>query len=1251
MNKYLIQVYILITSTIICFSSPQNCSFSKTISKNITVSNTCTAYDNVTIGLIASSDIIQFEIVSYANIQMNGNVTCVGNGSVVQYVNSNLNLTQKTCFYNSSKMIMSENSQLTTSKETLYFHLSQLIMKDNATMFLNGDFAIYNNVVFVMHQNSFIKTKNNFYINDASEFIMNDNSMINSTSNFYIYSNLIMNSYSKINGVAFLHLYKSHITLNNNSEINILSFQAEIIKSYLTLNDHSEMNFASYEVGNEKSYITLNDFSKSKFKRFYVHKGGVITLNGMTDTAQMTTKSLQIGSCFLNCGIFDSNIYTSVLNVTGKSFISVDTKFIFVKSTLIINNRDIRDLPVVFYSGSNPLNITNSTIKSQNDFDVICSQTAITNTTLAGIKLLLGGKLLRYGTSNKFFCHVEGVTNKIMKYSEPYCPCGGTEDWYITPLPNVTSLYVEINPTKTITKPRFKTNDKFSSESVSIGNTQISLYKTDNLVLGISTPKTVGINLVTLTKTVLFVSETKLTIESAQFNAAINTKNGIKILEVVLRCTNGIYNKTSQRCEDPTICDDINCKYCPYNKNSCISCKNQFANVNSKCEQITNCQLLISNRCLKCANKFLLQGGLCVSDEICLLEQIDGKCQICNTNNGYINNNGKCVKSETNSEVITNYNIVSCNKGFVSNTTNCLKCNEFYTNSEICENGKATKCDNLSEMNTNGICENKECVIPNDQNGRCTTTIDNCKYLSNGKCNECESSYILNKNKCNNNKEQNCIVQNNFGCLKCDEDYYFDESTKQCESCDSNCLTCFETSTKCLSCSQNTYLSIYKCNTNEDLNLTCDRYASFGSGCVVCKDGYYRVGLDCFECDLKCGKCLNTNSCLTCNSTNYKTTGGDCLPQSDIVGCAVNVTQSGCSKCQDGYYTVNTNECQKCDDNCNTCTLTSNKCTSCVDSLVLLANGSCVGVSQISKCQEITHSKCSKCLFWYSPNKDGTMCRSQTVWWVILIVVMFVLIVLFVLIVTIVIVTKIILNKAHTHKIEKTTTLFAMNKSNINFVPLQGGVCVSSNVIDLNSDIEQIEVNEETRQVLCVGNTNKTATKIQFTIASNITKFTIRVDPEVVTLKSNFACEFSVFVKPLCSCKINNTIQIISKNLKTNKEKYNEISLVGVTQQSTRIDYDELTEDKKLGEGSFGVVFKGSFRGNVVAIKKMKTVFDDNKLMDEFENEVSMLDKFRCEYIVHFYGAVFIPSNVCMLTEFAQYGSLQDLMKHKTSDD
>ena len=112
--------------------------------------------------------------------------------------------------------------------------------------------------------------------------------------------------------------------------------------------------------------------------------------------------------------------------------------------------------------------------------------------------------------------------------------------------------------------------------------------------------------------------------------------------------------------------------------------------------------------------------------------------------------------------------------------------------------------------------------------------------------------------------------------------------------------------------------------------------------------------------------------------------------------------------------------------------------------------------------------------------------------------------------------------------------------------------------------------------------------------------------------------------------------------------KHTNIQINAKTIQSTRLDYQEIEEEKKLGEGSFGIVFLGSYRGNKVAIKKMKQITDENEgnsMMEEFENEVAMLDKFRCDYIVHFYGAVFIPKKICMVTEFAQYGSLKDLMK------
>ncbi|ELP86770.1 serine/threonine protein kinase MST4, putative [Entamoeba invadens IP1] len=55
--------------------------------------------------------------------------------------------------------------------------------------------------------------------------------------------------------------------------------------------------------------------------------------------------------------------------------------------------------------------------------------------------------------------------------------------------------------------------------------------------------------------------------------------------------------------------------------------------------------------------------------------------------------------------------------------------------------------------------------------------------------------------------------------------------------------------------------------------------------------------------------------------------------------------------------------------------------------------------------------------------------------------------------------------------------------------------------------------------------------------------------------------------------------------------------------------------------------------------------------IDELEKEVNMLDKFRSKYMAHLYGAMFITNKVCVVTELAQYGSLQDLIKHKMNDE
>ena len=86
---------------------------------------------------------------------------------------------------------------------------------------------------------------------------------------------------------------------------------------------------------------------------------------------------------------------------------------------------------------------------------------------------------------------------------------------------------------------------------------------------------------------------------------------------------------------------------------------------------------------------------------------------------------------------------------------------------------------------------------------------------------------------------------------------------------------------------------------------------------------------------------------------------------------------------------------------------------------------------------------------------------------------------------------------------------------------------------------------------------------------------------------------------------------------------------------------------RSRGEGIFGVVFKRTFRGNEVDIKKMKDVGVSADSIVTFAKEVGTLDKFRCEQIVHFYGACTIRNRIVMVTEYAPCGSLRDYIKKR----
>ena len=66
-------------------------------------------------------------------------------------------------------------------------------------------------------------------------------------------------------------------------------------------------------------------------------------------------------------------------------------------------------------------------------------------------------------------------------------------------------------------------------------------------------------------------------------------------------------------------------------------------------------------------------------------------------------------------------------------------------------------------------------------------------------------------------------------------------------------------------------------------------------------------------------------------------------------------------------------------------------------------------------------------------------------------------------------------------------------------------------------------------------------------------------------------------------------------------------------------------------------------------LENLENEGDQKKLIEEFDKKVSMLDKFRSIYVINFVGAVYIPNKIAIVTEFAEFGSIQDLM-HKRKD-
>jgi len=110
-------------------------------------------------------------------------------------------------------------------------------------------------------------------------------------------------------------------------------------------------------------------------------------------------------------------------------------------------------------------------------------------------------------------------------------------------------------------------------------------------------------------------------------------------------------------------------------------------------------------------------------------------------------------------------------------------------------------------------------------------------------------------------------------------------------------------------------------------------------------------------------------------------------------------------------------------------------------------------------------------------------------------------------------------------------------------------------------------------------------------------------------------------------------------------------STIRTANDAWRIKARDVTLGKKLGQGAFGIVWKGKWHSTTVAVKQLKL---DNtggeeahsKAMAEFANEIGrMASMQQHEHVVRLFGVTTLDNgNMAAVVEYCSHGSVFDVV-------
>lgn len=98
------------------------------------------------------------------------------------------------------------------------------------------------------------------------------------------------------------------------------------------------------------------------------------------------------------------------------------------------------------------------------------------------------------------------------------------------------------------------------------------------------------------------------------------------------------------------------------------------------------------------------------------------------------------------------------------------------------------------------------------------------------------------------------------------------------------------------------------------------------------------------------------------------------------------------------------------------------------------------------------------------------------------------------------------------------------------------------------------------------------------------------------------------------------------------------------------VDPSEVVVDKAIGVGAFGEVFKATWRGTTVAVKKLRRTDISESVLKEFRDELEVMVDLRHPNVLLLMGASVEPPDLLLIMEFMDRGDLHSVLHDERID-